>query len=417
MSNHALRHVDSLTLGDPADDLEDPEKSKGQASWITGLRLKQSKGVKTSGKRAHERKMLVIEQVPEAGPKCIENRDENYHFAQTFSPRVDVLTGNMAEDFYLCFRIHMYNVLLKLREVKVKADVQEEKILEDPQIEYLEKRLAWFMTESLRLDTVCKNLKRQVDEEHDRVDSLVKSCQALRSQAQAGQRRNKILWAATERARLADTNAASLTSLSKSRSAAALPAVASSATVAASAQAALLKRTSSGSGSLRGSPSVGALPPLTSSLGAIQGLKQQMDNASLRAAAGSEKERWYTDTIKEMRLQLEQIQKEAASFRQARGASLGGRSQMEEFFLRSMSEARRDLPRMKRERKGREPRPDEKILDMLLGSEQVLVTLYEGLFPHRAGLGHRFLALKAEAATPPPVGEVYTSQQVRTVGQ
>jgi len=414
-----MADVDTLTLGDPAEDLglEDEEQKKREAepNWVTGLRLKEKKtgSTKTFIKKEPERKKLVIEQVSEAGPKVIENRDENYAFAAAFSDKVDVLTGDMADDFYLNFRVHMYNVLWKLREVKIKADQQEEKLESDPTCEYLEQRLAWFMTEALRLDEVCKNLKRQVDEAHSKVQSLIKDCKTLHHHCKTGQRRNKILWAASERAAFGERKALSYSSMSKSRSAAALPAVASSPTAASSSQAALLKHSSNGSKSLGQSSSVGALPPLSQSLNAIHGLKQQIEDASMRAAAGSEQEQWYTNTMKEIRMQLEQTQKEARALRVKGGANLGNRHQLEEFFLRSISEARRDLPRRQRERKGRVPSNEEKILEMFLGSEQSLVTLYEGLFPHRAGIGHRFMALKSEATAAPPLGELYTTQQLR----
>lgn len=413
----ADEHLDSLTLGDPAKDLG-PDKPEAQPNFVTGLRLKRTDGPKSPGKKASGRKKLVIEQC-EAGPQVIENRDENYAFADEFGAKVDVLLEDHANDFYLNFRVHMYNVLLKLHEVKLKAAKQDEKVLTDPNIEYLEKRLAWFMTEALRLDAVCKNLKSQVDEEYAKVESLANHCKSLSGKCKAGQRRNKVLWAASERARLgekfATRHAVSLATMSKSSSAATLPAVGSSATAATNAQAALMKRHSSGSGSLGHSTSVGALPPLSNSVNStIQDLKQKLEDASMRARAGSEREQWYTNTIKDMRLQLEQTQKEAAALRQARGASLGNRSHLEELFLRSIAETRRDLPRRQRERKGREPNAEEKILEMFLGSEQVLVALYEGLFPHRAGIGHRFLGLKSEAATASPMSDLYTSQQLRT---
>jgi hypothetical protein len=410
--------VDTLTLGDPADDLEDPEKRERevQPNWVTGLRLKRTEG-KTFGKKGPERKKLVIEkvceQIPDPAPLVIENRDDNYGFARDFSDKVDILLDDMANDFYLCFRVHMFNVMQKLREVKVKADKQEEKVQADPNIEYLEQRLAWFMTEALRLDAACKNLKRQVDEGHAKVESLAKDCRFLSNQCKAGQRRNKVLWAASERARLGEKHALSHASMSKSHSAVALPAVASTAPASSSCHTGQLKRTSNGSSALGRSTSVGALPPLSQSLNAIQGLRQQMENASLRAAAASEQERWYTQTIKEMKMQLEQTQKETLALRASRGASLGNRSQMEELFLRSITEARQGLPRRQRERKGREPNNEERVLETLLGSDQVLNMLYEGLFPHRAGIGHRFLALKSDATPAPPAGELYTTQQLR----
>eukprot|EP00746_Dinoflagellata_sp_MGD_P167550 gnl/MRDRNA2_/MRDRNA2_98267_c0_seq1.p1 gnl/MRDRNA2_/MRDRNA2_98267_c0~~gnl/MRDRNA2_/MRDRNA2_98267_c0_seq1.p1 ORF type:complete len:408 (+),score=94.53 gnl/MRDRNA2_/MRDRNA2_98267_c0_seq1:160-1383(+) len=406
-----MADVDTLTLGDPADDLADPEKREAQANWVTGLRLKKTGSTKAFGKK-QERKKLVIEQIPEAGPKVIENRDENYQFASDFGAKVDVLLDAQANDFYLAFRVHMFNVMQKLREVKIKADKQEEKVQADPNIEYLEQRLAWFMTEALRLDAACKNLKKQVDEGHAKVESLARDCRLLSNQCKAGQRRNKVLWAASERARLGEKQALSHASMSKSRSAAALPAVGLTAPSSGS-QSPLVKPTSNGSGGFNRSSSVGALPPLSQSLSTIHALKQQMDDASLKAAAGGDQQRWYTNTIKEMQLQLTQIQKETLALRASRGASLGNRSHMEELFLRSISEARQGLPRRLRERKGRDPSNEEKILETLLGSEQVLVTLYEGLFPHRAGIGHRFLSLKSEAIAAPPAGELYTTQQLR----
>merc|ERR1719352_1357343 len=69
-----------------------------------------------------------------------------------------------------------------------------------------------------------------------------------------------------------------------------------------------------------------------------------------------------------------------------RATSYTQKSEMEEFFLKCIDEARKELMRRRHMSLHKEKTEKDQVLEAMLNNEDVLVCLYEKLFPHRTGI-------------------------------
>lgn len=99
-----------------------------------------------------------------------------------------------------------------------------------------------------------------------------------------------------------------------------------------------------------------------------------------------EGEQRYVDTIRHLKESLEKEQRTVRMLKAARANTYTKKSELEEFFLKCIDEARKDVMRKKHQHSTAQKSKKEKVLDVLLSSEDVLVFLYEKLFPHRTGM-------------------------------
>ena len=100
----------------------------------------------------------------------------------------------------------------------------------------------------------------------------------------------------------------------------------------------------------------------------------------------AEGEQRFVDTIRHLKESLEKEQRTVRMLKAARANSYTKKSELEEFFLKCIDEARKDVMRKKHQHPTAAKSKKEKVLDVLLSSEDVLVFLYEKLFPHRTGM-------------------------------
>lgn len=107
----------------------------------------------------------------------------------------------------------------------------------------------------------------------------------------------------------------------------------------------------------------------------------------------NEKEQWYVDTIRELQEKLKKQQNETRVLKSARASSFTHKSDLEEFFLKCVNEARKDLDRGQRlfSERERERCDEEQVIETLLGSENAMIFIYEQIFPHRVGNTRRFM--------------------------
>merc|ERR550514_2500287 len=69
-----------------------------------------------------------------------------------------------------------------------------------------------------------------------------------------------------------------------------------------------------------------------------------------------------------------------------RATAYSRKSELEEFFLKCIDEARKELMRKRHMTMKQEKSERERVLEAMLSNEDVLVCLYEKLFPHRTGI-------------------------------
>merc|ERR1719420_1311497 len=124
--------------------------------------------------------------------------------------------------------------------------------------------------------------------------------------------------------------------------------------------------------------------------------------SSPHALLGNDAEQRYVDTIRHLKEQIEKERANVRMLRAARSNSYTKKSLLEEFFLRCIDEARKDVVRRRHLTMDKEKSQNEKVLEVLLSSEDVLVFLYEKIFPHRTGMSRQFVESDRVVAGPDP---------------
>lgn len=382
-------------------------------------------GRKETSKANAAPKRLVIESIPDAGPKLVGYRDELRQLADSLDVKVDDLLCEHERDFFLAYKTHMYTVQKEFKNLKKKADDEEERTQSDLRIRSLERELEWFMTEALRLDELCKGYKREVDRWRTRATALDEDRRFLEDQTKGAKRQNKVLRAAVERAQFSAHSAMVATGGRPHTSSGISRPNTQGRPQLADASDALPPRpgTHLGQSSRLALqlPNVGSHPNRTRAASAgpktpVSGAsRERIDSAqrsglasgrsigsaidsefhgaggqhpSRPSSAGpiSEVEQRYLNTISELKAQVAKAQSQTKVVSAARAQSYTSKSALEEFFLKCIDEARKDLVRKKHVKAVRPKSQQEKVLEVLLGSEDVLVFLYERLFPHRVGV-------------------------------
>merc|ERR1712151_349598 len=82
----------------------------------------------------------------------------------------------------------------------------------------------------------------------------------------------------------------------------------------------------------------------------------------------------------------------------SRATSYSQKTELEEFFLKCIDESRKDLMRKRHMSLYKEKGEREQVLEAMLNNEDVLVCLYEKLFPHRTGIARSLGGAAGEGA-------------------
>lgn len=346
-----------------------------------------------------------------------EIQDRYFHMNELCS-NLDVLVKKMMEDqessFFLAYKEHMKKVLREFDALKHKADEEEARARYDVKIRSLEDEVDWFTKEALRLDELSKLYKKEWDKWRTQAEALDEDKKFLEGQLKAMKKENHTLRAAIERAQTTIAN----NLLMQQQQSQQLQTTSVNATTPNLKKGNLSSRV--GSAILPAIPS--ALPPSTN--GSISGLSSDHQNEhpsnvnSYAMSPGSknnvslrpEQEQRYLDIIASLKAQLEREQKSNRSLRTSRTTAYAEKSELEEFFLKCVDEVRRDIVLRKRTSvnnmlKRSSSSPEEnppaikaglenfttgdrrKVVELFLTSDDVLVFLYEKLFPHRTGGG------------------------------
>ncbi|CAK9048685.1 unnamed protein product [Durusdinium trenchii] len=304
----------------------------------------------------------------EHGPKILGLHQDLQALSDVLDERVESKLSANEKAFFVAYKSFMFTVQKEFKELKQKADEEETKTRRDAKIQSLEKELDWFMNEALRLDELVKKYKKELDKWKGKAEALEDDRQFLEGQIKQAKRTNKSLRTAVEQAQ-------------------------------SSAYAALVNAEEN--------QPVSA-PEVTQAdeevLGpAYTGLSQELEVK-------------YQTTVKRLKHQLQQEQKQATKLRAIADRQFTEPSELEAFFVDCVEQVKGDISQRRKlaleqrqalrgpEAKGPrgypetlppqvaklalEPTLDDftvtdrrKVVELLLSSEQVLQFLYDKLFP------------------------------------
>lgn len=180
LTSHQLERVDASAPDDLARGVFLTERGKG-----------------TDEHGRQEARRALFETLKD-GPKIREGVDRLHGLLGTLDQTVDKLMADHERDFLLAFRTHMYTVQKQMDYFKQRADEEQTKILRDVKIRALEKELNWFMSEALRLDSLCKQYQKDLDKWRDRADALSEDRAFLETQVKSCKRQILTLQAKVE---------------------------------------------------------------------------------------------------------------------------------------------------------------------------------------------------------------------------
>lgn len=386
-----------------AGEVKDDQESSAK-TFFTSIDAEAPK----KGKGVKDKNRFRNLEAAEAGPRITEHYQDLHNLGNSLDQRMEALLKEHEKDFFLAYKTHMYTVQKEIKTLRMKADLEEAKTREDTKIKALEGELDRFMTQALRLDELCKGYKKEVDKWKAKAEALDEDRRFLEDQIKGAKRQNKILRAAAERARSSAYSALMATKASADAEANNETFLTGTGHVAQAQGEIGTRPASSGPrGAAAGSGVRGAMELRSSTpdraIGGLQNSGQQLavpggaprsrppsSSAQFMAGArnvlGNDAEQRYVDAIQTLKESIVREQQTVRILQASRATQYSQKSELEEFFLKCIDEARKDLMRKRHIGMNRQKSEREKVLEAMLNNEDVLVCLYEKLFPHRTGI-------------------------------
>jgi len=389
------------------------ERETAAATYLTSINAEtKSKSAKSQSKF----RWLEVNQ--EAGRNIVQHHDDLKELACTLDKRMEALLREHDNDFFLTFKTHMLSVQKELKALKDKADKEEAKTREDEKIRKFESELDWFMTEALKLDEICKEYKKEVDKWKAKAEALSEDRRFLEDQIKGAKRQNKVLRAAAERARSSAYSALMVTKTRSDnqdgeplnggretpteggRSRGVRPSSAHSegrsripgGSGRKALENGMRSRTPEPTQLARNAPA-GGYPatgsnsiPRGAGSSSVPELPILPSSPAHHSVLGNDAEQRYVETIAHLKESITREQRTVRMLQGVRANSYTKKSTLEEFFLRCIDEARRELMRRRHLSMHKEKNERQRVLEAMLTNEDVLVCLYEKLFPHRTGM-------------------------------
>jgi len=340
----------------------------------------------------------------DSGNKIVQHFQDLTKLANSLDLRMEALLREHEQDFFLAYKTHMYTVQKEIKLLRMKAEQEEAKTREDTKIKALEGELDRFMTQALRLDELCKGYKKEVDKWKAKAEALDEDRRFLEDQIKGAKRQNKILRAAAERARSSAYTALMATKaksegdtemeMSPPTGEVALRPSSGGPPVGSAAKHAREVRRSE-------TPEFANRPGLDRTQDpavVVSGARANLSGSQGRSVLGNEAEQRYVEAIQSLKEGIEKEQYTVRMLQAARATAYSHKSEMEEFFLKCIDEARRELMRKKHITVNWQKSDREKVLEAMLNNEDILVCLYEKLFPHRTGIARSLRAGGNEGA-------------------
>ena len=270
------------------------------------------------------------------------------------------------QDFLNAFKCQMFNLYGQLKELKKKNDENEIRLKRDEQLNTVQKSLDWFRNEAIKLGESTQFYKKEADKWKAKAESLQDDRNFLENQLKNTKRKLKLLE---------------------------------------------IERKFNDDDSLKSSmaPSQGVLAKFVPSSKTGEIIE---DLYNKHAAQGNflneletcfhDLEVKYNESIRHLKSLVDSEKRKVKQVTAQQSSNFFVKSDLENLFLECVEEVRKEISRRKAkslvdqkyskrsntsqadERMVMTPSDKRKILELLISNEQVLILLYEKLFPHRA---------------------------------
>jgi len=334
---------------------------------ISGLSLADAKG-----------KVFLTEiekQRKEAGETYRDYYDKLTAKVSVLDTRIKDSLKKHEKDFLSAFKTHMFQVYQQLNELKKRTDEQELKMRRDEQLNKLQSALEWFREEAVKLGDTCQFYKKECDKWKAKAESLEDDRKFLEFQLKSAKKQIKELTGQSTHPSEVTPDplpTTQLPDLSFSR----LPTRAD------------LPQTSSASFLIQ---LMQRIPPHD------QGFIQEVERFM------TTQEHKFHEALRHLQNTLDLERRRMKSANALKSSAIMEKSELEGLFLECVDEVRKEVMRRRAKsilrtkyplktagaQKPQEnftPNDKRKILELLISNEQVLVFLYEKLFPYRANV-------------------------------
>lgn len=281
------------------------------------------------------------------------------------------------KDFLSAFKTHMFQVYQQLNELKKRTDEQELKMKRDEQLNKLQAALEWFREEAVKLGDTCQFYKKECDKWKAKAESLEDDRKFLEFQLKSAKKQLKDV-ASSNPGKL-DLTPDPLPSQFPDLSYSKLP---SKPDLPNTSSAAFLTHLTQ------------RIPPQDQSF--LQEIERFM----------TAQEQKFHESLRHLQKTLDLERRRMKSANAVKSSAFMEKSELEGIFLECVDEVRKEVMRrraksimrtkypLKTTSTGQNekkqgnftPNDKRKILELLISNEQVLVFLYEKLFPYRANV-------------------------------
>lgn len=282
---------------------------------------------------------------------------------------IDTVLQKHEQDFLNAFKCQMFSLYTQLKDLKKKNDENEIRLKRDEQINKLQKSLDWFREEAIKLGESTQFYKKESDKWKAKAESLQDDRNFLENQLKNVKRKMKILQ--MEKKEESESEESLSTSQAHSR---------------------IISDTKFVPTSKTGEIILEILNKSSSSDSFLYDLEKFFHDLEIK----------YNDSIRHIKNSLESEKKKFKQYSAQQSSLFFAKNDLESLFLECVEEVRKDISRRKaknladakytkrarttvpEERGTMTPSDKRKILELLISNEQVLILLYEKLFPHRA---------------------------------
>lgn len=288
---------------------------------------------------------------------------------------IDNVLQKHESDFLSAFKCQTYQLYLQLKELKKKTDENELKLKQEENVVRLEKSLEWFRAEALRLGENAQQYKKEADKWKARAESLEEDRRFLEEQLKTAKRKIKQMTEDSSKA-----NDDSFISVDINRGGSFRP-----------SNISIIDK---------------QFVPTTPQGQALLEIKKKYRECDSQMLYDIEnyikkQESKYQDTIKHFKSLIDNTKKKIKILNAQNTSSITEKGDLEDLFLDCIEEVRKEVINRREKmmiyqkftkRSGSSskvrktefaPGDKRKILELLVSNEQVLIYLYEKLFPRR----------------------------------